>query len=72
MGTAANDQDVFGDDTVRATVPIQEAGGTGLLNAVAGCEIARRPAPGGGPVATSSCGAATNRASSICARATSS
>lgn len=40
-GTAANDQDVFGDDTVRAIVPLREAGDPlGGFDASAGCALA--------------------------------
>jgi len=38
-GTAADDQDVFGDDTVRATVPLAEAGSLRAWTAVVGCAL---------------------------------
>ena len=46
-GTADNDQDVFGDDTVSAMVPIHEANGGGPLDAIAGCDVARGRPRGG-------------------------
>jgi MYXO-CTERM domain-containing protein len=39
-GTAANDQDPYGDDTVQASVFIQEAGALASRQAQAGCAIA--------------------------------
>jgi hypothetical protein len=51
-GTAANDQDVFGDDTVRAIVPLREAGDPlGGFDASAGCSAAAAGRPRGSTAA---------------------
>jgi hypothetical protein len=43
-GTAANDQDPAGDDTVQTTFFVQEAGGSVAAGASAGCTMTTRPA----------------------------
>jgi hypothetical protein len=53
-GTAGDDQDPINDDTVQASVPVQEAGGAPPANASAGCSLGARglpPAAGGVVVA---------------------
>jgi uncharacterized protein (TIGR03382 family) len=42
-GTLTNDQDVFGDDTVQAIIPVPEAGAGAMFNASAGCEMGGTP-----------------------------
>jgi len=51
-GSATNDQDPYGDDTVRATVPMKEANALAAVAAVAGCAYAGSSAQ---PRALSAC-----------------
>jgi hypothetical protein len=47
-GTTTNDQDPYGDDTVAASIMLQEAGDPLAIGATAGCALAgRAPGPGG-------------------------
>jgi hypothetical protein len=44
-GTVDDDQDPYGDDTVRAVVSLQERGALGALNAAAGCSLGGAVSP---------------------------
>jgi hypothetical protein len=45
-GSADDDQDPLGDDTVNAVVSITERGAPGAVNAISGCAIAARGSSG--------------------------